>query len=196
MNLRYPIRIEPDPEGGYLASHPDLSGCNAFGETIQEAVKSLEESREIWLESYYEAHHEAPEPSKPREFSGRLLVRMPKYLHEKLHESAEAEGLSLNQYILSLLAERNERRKKSVFYGIEQPQRAAHILSEAAATIFSYELGEWLPTLDIAMTRNQLFFRPTYGQAKSKIFASLLSAFKPAETRETRLLPLKDVKHA
>jgi predicted RNase H-like HicB family nuclease len=113
QRLRYPIRIEPDPEGGYLASHPDLPGCNAFGETIQAAVKSLDESRDMWLESYFEIHGEAPEPSKPRGYSGKLLVRLPKYLHEKLRESADEEGVSLNQYIVTLLAERRERRSRS-----------------------------------------------------------------------------------
>jgi predicted HicB family RNase H-like nuclease len=37
-------------------------------------------------------------------YSGRILARVPRSLHQKLVESARAEGVSLNQYILYKLA--------------------------------------------------------------------------------------------
>lgn len=103
--LKYPIRINPDPEGGFVASIPDLPGCYAFGETIEQAVEDLNDSKELWLETYYETHGEAPEPGMPRDYSGKFLLRLPKYLHRKLDEAARAEATSLNQYVVSLLAE-------------------------------------------------------------------------------------------
>lgn len=112
-NLDYPIRIDPDPEGGYVASIPDLPGCNAFGETVGQALESLKDTKEIWLESYFETHGEAPEPFEPREFAGRILLRLPKYLHEKLYRSSQSEGVSLNQYLVALLAERHAARASS-----------------------------------------------------------------------------------
>jgi predicted RNase H-like HicB family nuclease len=105
LRLEYPLRVEPDPEGGFVASIPDLPGCYSAGETKQEAVAHLEESRVAWIESYYAIHGEAPEPAGPSSFSGRILLRMPKYLHRKLHDAARDEGISINQYAISLLAE-------------------------------------------------------------------------------------------
>ena len=37
-------------------------------------------------------------------YSGRLLLRMPRTLHEQLAEAAEQEGTSLNQLIVGLLS--------------------------------------------------------------------------------------------
>lgn len=39
-----------------------------------------------------------------REFSGKVLVRIPKELHRSLVEKAQSEGVSLNQYCLYKLA--------------------------------------------------------------------------------------------
>ena len=38
-------------------------------------------------------------------YSGRLVLRIPRSLHRKLKEAAEAEGVSLNQYMLYKLAQ-------------------------------------------------------------------------------------------
>jgi len=73
-------------------------------------LANLEEARRLWLEAAYEHGDEIPLPSTEREYSGRVLVRMPKSLHRRLDEEAKAEGVSLNQYIVSLLAERSSLR--------------------------------------------------------------------------------------
>lgn len=39
-----------------------------------------------------------------KEYSGRLMLRIPKDLHRQLAESAKANGVSLNQYALYKLA--------------------------------------------------------------------------------------------
>jgi len=38
------------------------------------------------------------------EYSGHVVVRMPRSLHKKLKEAASIEGVSLNQYIIYKLA--------------------------------------------------------------------------------------------
>lgn len=38
------------------------------------------------------------------EYSGRLVLRLPRSLHKQLKEAAEIEGVSLNQYMLYKLA--------------------------------------------------------------------------------------------
>jgi antitoxin HicB len=103
--LEYPIRIEPDPDGGFVASIPDLPGCYSYGDTKQESIEKLEESKAAWLESYHSMHGEAPEPANAQSFSGRVLMRMPKHLHKRLNETAREEGVSINQYLVALVAE-------------------------------------------------------------------------------------------
>ena len=38
------------------------------------------------------------------EYSGKLVIRLPRSLHKELKEAAAAEGVSLNQYMLYKLA--------------------------------------------------------------------------------------------
>ncbi|MBI3971449.1 MAG: toxin-antitoxin system HicB family antitoxin [Chloroflexi bacterium] len=57
---------------------------------------------------------EAPEPPRRRptgrrpdpesDFSGRLMVRLPKSVHRELAERAEEEGISINQLVLSYVS--------------------------------------------------------------------------------------------
>ncbi|MDM7325204.1 MAG: toxin-antitoxin system HicB family antitoxin [Thermus sp.] len=107
LNLKYPVLLVPEPEGGYTALIPDLPGCVSVGETPEETLANVEEARTLWLEAAYEYGDEIPLPSTEREYSGRVLLRMPKSLHRRLAEEAEREGVSLNQYMVSLLAERS-----------------------------------------------------------------------------------------
>jgi predicted HicB family RNase H-like nuclease len=40
-------------------------------------------------------------------YSGKFALRLPKSLHRQLAEGAVRDGVSLNQYLVTLLAERN-----------------------------------------------------------------------------------------
>jgi predicted RNase H-like HicB family nuclease len=104
LNLQYPVTLYPDLEGGYVAQIKDLPGCLSQGETLEEAMTNINEARELWIETVYEVGDEIPLPSTDETYSGKLLVRMPKSLHRCLVEKAEVEGVSLNQYIVYLLA--------------------------------------------------------------------------------------------
>jgi len=105
LGLRYPVTLVPEAEGGYTATINDLPGCVSVGETAEEALSMIEDARRLWLEVAYEHGDEIPLPSTEREYGGRVLVRMPPRLHRRLLEQAEAEGVSLNQHIVTLLAE-------------------------------------------------------------------------------------------
>lgn len=104
LNLQYSVTLYPDPEGGYVAQIKDLPGCLTQGETLEETMANINEARELWIETAYEASDDIPLPSSDNSYSGKLLVRMPKSLHRRLAETAEREGVSLNQYIVSLLS--------------------------------------------------------------------------------------------
>jgi predicted HicB family RNase H-like nuclease len=45
-----------------------------------------------------------PEPLGLRQYSGRLVLRLPKALHREAVIRAAEEGVSLNQYLLARLA--------------------------------------------------------------------------------------------
>ncbi|WP_066376670.1 MULTISPECIES: type II toxin-antitoxin system HicB family antitoxin [unclassified Anabaena] len=104
LNLPYPVTLYPDPEAGYVAQIKDLPGCLTQGETLEETMTNINEARELWIETAYEAGDNIPLPSSDDSYSGKLLVRMPKSLHRHLAETAEREGVSLNQYIVFLLS--------------------------------------------------------------------------------------------
>ncbi|HPH40648.1 MAG TPA: toxin-antitoxin system HicB family antitoxin [Candidatus Fermentibacter daniensis] len=102
----YPITLVPCEDGGFVAKISDLQGCIAQGDSAEEALAALEEVKSLWIESAMEHGDEIPAPSSDRDYSGRLLVRMPKRLHRELSEAALDAGCSLNQYIVYLLGQR------------------------------------------------------------------------------------------
>lgn len=106
LNLNYPITLSQDEENGkvyFEAEIPDLPGCGAHGETIEEALKKLDEAKKLWLEVSLERNLPIPEPASEDEFSGKFLLRIPARLHMQLTKAARKESMSLNQYIRSLL---------------------------------------------------------------------------------------------
>jgi antitoxin HicB len=104
LNLQYPVTLYPDSEGGYVAQIKDLPGCLTQGETLDETMANINEARELWIETAYEAGDDIPLPSNDNTYSGKLLLRMPKSLHRLLAQKAEGENVSLNQYIVSVLS--------------------------------------------------------------------------------------------
>ncbi|MBE9226481.1 type II toxin-antitoxin system HicB family antitoxin [Phormidium sp. LEGE 05292] len=109
LNLKYPVTLYPGEEA-YVAEIKDLPGCMTQGDTIDEVMSNIEEARELWIETAYEHGSMIPLPSTENQYSGRVLLRMPKSLHQQLVENAEREEVSFNQYVVSLLSERNAFR--------------------------------------------------------------------------------------
>lgn len=106
LSLNYPISIHKDDEGDFIAEVQELSGCLADGATPNEAFENVREAMRSWIESRLKAGLEVPEPRADQEFSGKVLLRMPRWLHRRLSQQARTENSSLNQYMVSLLAER------------------------------------------------------------------------------------------
>jgi predicted RNase H-like HicB family nuclease len=106
LALPYSIEIIPDEEG-YVAAIPDLPGCVSSGNTVDAALRGLEEVKELWLEGRIEAGEEIPEPTKIEDFSGKFVLRIPRSLHRTLDHEARKQGVSLNQYVLYILSERH-----------------------------------------------------------------------------------------
>jgi len=104
LELNYPITIYRAEEGGFVAEIEDLPGCLTEGETLEEVNQRIEDARKGWIQAAYEDDIEIPLPRTDEEYSGKFMVRIPKYLHRRLAEKAIREGISLNQYVESILS--------------------------------------------------------------------------------------------
>ena len=123
LGLRYPITIHSDPDGGYVAEIEELPGCMTQSETLDEAFKAIEDAQQVWIKGTYEMGQDIPLPRDMEEYSGKILVRIPRSLHRNLVQAAKREGVSLNQYIASLLAAGVQRDAiPSQIQSVPQPQ--------------------------------------------------------------------------
>lgn len=115
-NLEYPVTIRPlskEEGGGYLAEFPDLPGCIADGESVEEALHQAEDALKSWLASSKEFGDEIPRPSVASNYSGQWRIRLPKSLHAALALRAEIEGVSLNTLAVTILAQAMGRKAKA-----------------------------------------------------------------------------------
>lgn len=115
MSLPYRIELVPEEDGtGFAVAIPDLKGCISYGETVEGAFEMIAEAKQLWIETALDKGWPVPEPQAEalKTYSGRFNVRLPSYLHRELAELAEAEGTSLNQLVMALLAEGMERRRQ------------------------------------------------------------------------------------
>lgn len=106
--LKYPVTIRPltkEEGGGYLAEFPDLPGCMADGETVEEALHEAEDALKTWLATAKEFGDAIPEPSVAANYSGQWRIRLPKSLHAALALRAKLEGVSLNTLAATILAQ-------------------------------------------------------------------------------------------
>ncbi|MFC2047217.1 type II toxin-antitoxin system HicB family antitoxin [Chloroflexota bacterium] len=103
LGKNYPILIYSAEEGGYVAEIEELPGCITQGETLEEISDRINNARQLWIEVAYEDGVEIPLPRTEHEYSGKFVVRIPTYLHRRLVEQATREGVSLNQYVETIL---------------------------------------------------------------------------------------------
>lgn len=148
VGLNYPVALYPEEDGGFTIAVMDLPGCVSHGETVEEAVEALAPAREHWLQTAYERGDLIPLPSTKATYSGKALLTMPPSLHRRLADSARREGISLNQYIVTLLSQQNAFgelstiqtkldeiqqqlvRKESVSYPSEKRAAQAKVIGE------------------------------------------------------------------
>ena len=102
-DLRYRISVVRDhgnDEGHeWTARAEELPGCQAQGESAEDAIRGIEAAIEEWIEDALAKGRELPDPRTAASYSGRLMLRMPRSLHAELSGAAEREGMSLNQFI-------------------------------------------------------------------------------------------------
>ena len=99
----YSLDVIAQPEGGYVIEYPDLPGCMTQVDSLAEVSAAAQEIRTLWIETQFADGFRIPLPSLPEEYSGKFVLRIAKSLHRRLATSASKEGVSLNQYAMSLL---------------------------------------------------------------------------------------------
>ncbi|MFC1918037.1 toxin-antitoxin system HicB family antitoxin [Chloroflexota bacterium] len=104
LDKDYPITLYHAEEGGYVAEIEDLPGCITEGDSLDEVYQRIEEAKKLWIQTSFEDGVEVPLPRTDDDYSGRFLSRVPKYLHRRLAEQAKCEGVSLNQYVETILS--------------------------------------------------------------------------------------------
>jgi predicted RNase H-like HicB family nuclease len=65
----YIANVEPEPEGGYSVSFPDMKGCITQGETFAEAIRYAADAAALWLD----VNGSYPEPSDPQATSKAII---------------------------------------------------------------------------------------------------------------------------
>jgi len=85
-----------------LAEAPALEGCTTHGGTPEEALSKGREVVALWLEEAVERGDNVPPPASA--LSGKLTLRMPPSLHQRIALSAERDHVSVNQWIVTRLA--------------------------------------------------------------------------------------------
>lgn len=111
--LKYSAIIRPlsKEEGkGYLIEIPDLPGCMADGETVEEAFHEAESAIESWILTAREFGDPIPTSNSAKRYSGQWRLRVPKSLHAALAMRAKQEGVSLNLLAATLLAKGMEHK--------------------------------------------------------------------------------------
>ena len=104
LGLNYPIEILRS-EDGVFALHPDLDGCAAQGESVEDAVSNLDVARKLWLSARLEDGLSVAEPVNEEECNGRATIRMSGALHAELLKISRRQRISLNQLVNNVLSE-------------------------------------------------------------------------------------------
>jgi antitoxin HicB len=98
--------IWSDQKNSYVATVPELPQLTVIMPTAAQAVSALSEAITAYLKEKQINREPATPPRHLEEYSGQFRLRLPRMLHATLVREAEAEGISLNTYILYLLSER------------------------------------------------------------------------------------------
>ena len=83
----------------FVARAAEFPSLAAHGDTLENALREIKTVVEFVLQDLEETGEFVPEPFGKRSFSGRLVLRMPEYLHRKLALESMQEGVSLNQLL-------------------------------------------------------------------------------------------------
>jgi predicted HicB family RNase H-like nuclease len=107
----YSYRIEwNEEENAYVGLVSEFPALKAQAPSLESALAAIQKAVSDLLTELAQKHALPPKPWNQRQYSGRLVLRLPPSLHRRLAQEAEDEGVSLNTWIVTLLAGRRERQ--------------------------------------------------------------------------------------
>lgn len=103
--------------GGFLFSFPDLPGCIADGETMDEAIAHGRDAFQAWVSACLDQGRDVPAPRYRPGLEPRLpdtqVQALPQALHARLAARARTEGVSPDVLLRDILSEGLKRRPLS-----------------------------------------------------------------------------------
>ena len=92
-------------ERGWVAYVEELPGCEARGDTADEAARAIRDAMEEWMRVAVEEGRRIPRPRiTDQHEGGDLSLKVPQSLHSSLARAAVREGLPLQEYLTIALA--------------------------------------------------------------------------------------------
>ena len=141
--------IWSEEDGCYIATIPEFSGLSAFGDTQGEAIQEALVALEGFVEVYKEDNIPLPKAKTHIPHSGQTRLRLPKSLHAALAEEAKLEGVSLNTYIINVLAKRYEQNKSAgILEKIGEIQDSVFALCQATLPAYAEPESVTLPFIE------------------------------------------------
>jgi antitoxin HicB len=107
MGLSYSIEVirdSDDENPGWVARVKELPGCITQADSFEELEGMIRDALRSWIEVALEDGIPIPEPRFEEDYSGKFVIRLPKSLHRELVEQSEQEGVSLNTWVIQILA--------------------------------------------------------------------------------------------
>jgi predicted HicB family RNase H-like nuclease len=102
-----------DEDRCYVGRCPGLMMGGVHGSDETKVYRELCQAVEEWVRIYEEDGEPLPAPTAKRGYSGKLVVRLGKDLHEELAIEALRSGESLNSYCVKMLRKRPAVRNSS-----------------------------------------------------------------------------------
>ena len=73
--MKFPVKLNKEPEGGYTVTFPDIPEAITCGESIEDALYHAKDALESAMDFYLDDKRPVPAPSKPKR--GQHTVELP-----------------------------------------------------------------------------------------------------------------------
>lgn len=121
------IKRVSDKEGDFFkATVKEIPHVQGIGKTFSEAYEIALDAIDGLQQMAAEDGAPFPEPAKDLidEWSGRVTLRLPKSLHRQAAELADTEGVSFNQFLVTVVADAVARQSAVTTYTVNVGKKA------------------------------------------------------------------------
>ena len=88
-----------EEDEAFVARVTEFPSLAAHSDSQEEALQEIKNVVKFVIQDLTESNEPIPEPFGNRSFSGKLVLRMPEYMHRQLALEALKQGVSLNQLL-------------------------------------------------------------------------------------------------